>query len=206
MVTYYRKRKYVSKKRYRSRSRSRSVIPLYPRTRDSICLYFNNTYIYGAGAGTTPSNIQYYYTTNPLVSNSFVNLNAYFSKFRIEKMTIEFTVDQNAPISEVSMTEIHDQKPWPLTNASIDSQANVKTYSPNAGRMKAVWRMKPELATDNQFNEMPTMTQNPTVNLNGGIMILFRGSQNTSTTYTAIASINIKTKVRFQGRMAVSIT
>lgn len=207
MVTTGTKRSYKGYRRRKTMTTPTGIAPLYPSIYDSCCIYFNQTYIYASTQGNPISQQQYYLTTGMTISAAFTNLSNYFSKFRVEKMTIEFTADQNAPISEVSMAEIHDTKVWPNNNVSIDSQASLKTFTMQGGRPRCIWKMNPALVSDTQFLDIPTVQQAQPVNVSGGIMLAFRGTYATAPqTMVAMASINIKYKVRFQGRLAIAVT
>lgn len=181
------------------------AVALYPSLYDSVVIYFNETVIYGAGVGNVVSQTAFYPTTGIFKTQNFVNLANYFSNFRVEKMTVVFTADQSAPISEISMSEIHDTKTWALNNTSLDSQANLKTFTLQQGRPWCIWKMHPELLTDTQFAGVPTAIVNPPPNNQGGILLSFRGSTLPTVAWSAIASINIKYKVRFQGRMCIAV-
>lgn len=192
-------------KRYRVR-RTPGAIPLYPSIYDSTLLYFNNSITYPVAAGAVPFNCVYVYTSGIQVTQNFIQLGQYFSRYRVEKMTVEFTMDQNAPIEEVSMAEIHDTKVVPLTYVTLDSYANVKTYSPQAGaRCRCIWKMRPEITNDTIFRDFPAAAVNPPPNDNGGVIFLVRGSQAATVAWSSMYSINAKYKVRFTGRNGIAI-
>lgn len=188
------------------RRRASNITPLYPSIYDSTILYFNNTVTYPVASATLASNVVYVYTSGILVTQNFIQLGQYFSRYRVEKMTVELTMDQNAPIEEVSMVEIHDTKVLPLTYVTIDSYANVKTYSPQAGsRCRCIWKMRPDITNDTLFKDIPAAVANPPPNENGGIVWSIRGSISTTAQWSCMYSTNTKYKVRFTGRNGVAI-
>lgn len=205
MVKTQRTKKYATPAR---RRRDSNAMPLYPSIYDSTVFYFNYSQTLGAVANVAFTPFYYYYTTQPFANATFVNLNQYFARFRVEKMTATWCFADTSlfPVVQVSCAAIHDSKNWALNYQAIDSQKNLITYNPNQTAMiRCIWRMDPSIINDTIFADMPAAVVNPPQNINGGILVQIQTSTTPTVTVGGAVTLNIKYKVRFMGRMGIYV-
>lgn len=196
-----------SKRYYKPRPRINGV-PLYPSIYDSCVFYFNYSLTGSATGGLNPTVFTEFYTSQPTANANFVGLSNYFGRYRVEKMTLVYSqVDTSYfRVTQLSLAPVHDNKIYAANYTACDMQKTVQMFNPATSPIcRCIWKMDPSIAADVAFLDVPSVVTNPPVNYNGGILMHLQCPEVVPATLTNVYNINIKYKVRFQGRMARDI-